>query len=140
MITALEDIQGEVIESFIGLEKYSDEVTLKTRSGRLYRFHHDQDCCEKVQLEDFDGEACDLINATVLSITESAVDLSSSNGYEESATATFYTINTDKGHVWMRWLGESNGYYSEAVDFERYLPGTCEYTDWRGGWDKEERK
>lgn len=109
----ISELVGKKIKAIKGLKQYSEEVLIDTECGKRYRFWHVQSCCENVALEDFvlDGN---LEGALIVKAKEL-----SSEGTEpesESSTWTFYTIETDKGELFMRWLGESNGYYSERVD------------------------
>lgn len=96
-----------------------DELVFHLSDGTAYVFYHNQDCCENVYIEDVSGDLNDLVGYTIL-LAES-ID---SEGHPppdggESFTWTFYKFATVKGYVTVRWLGESNGYYSEGVDFCR---------------------
>jgi hypothetical protein len=112
-------IVGKTITGIEGLEKGSELIHFYTE-GYVYRMHHKQSCCEDVQLEDFEGEAEDLIGHPVLSFEEMSEsdfeEMSESNN--NTCTWTFYMISTVKGTLWLRWLGTSNGNYSEEVSFD----------------------
>lgn len=113
----MEALVGKVIKDIEGVEKGSLEVVITTECGNIYRFYHDQDCCEDVSLEDFIFD-CDYTGATILTAEESTSDASGEENVYESGTWTFYRIDTTVGLIWLRWLGESNGYYSESVELE----------------------
>lgn len=111
--TKIQELIGEKLHSVSGLEENSDEVVFVTCSGQCLKLYHEQDCCETVLLNDFECDVSDFSGAELLSMEEV-----SSNQEEDdygTSTWTFYKIETDRGGVWMRWLGESNGYYSEDV-------------------------
>ena len=109
-------LDGKVIKEIKGLEKDSEEVRIFTEDGGEYLFYHKQDCCECVCLNDFEGEAEDIEGALIVS-AEEVVGEAEDPECADCFTWTFYKIETNKGGLWMRWLGESNGCYSEDVDF-----------------------
>lgn len=91
--------------------------------GSAYMMHHLQACCEDVRIDDICGDLDDLIGSPILSAKESTnSDLPPKYENDESYIWTFYLISTIKGSVTLRWYGESNGYYSESVDFELLPP------------------
>jgi len=111
-----EELRGETIISIEG-EQGDGEMTFTLQGGRRFKMLHEQDCCEYVYLEDVSGDLRDLIGRKILFAEEvtsnDQVDGRPVNG--DSWTWTFYKLATDIGYVTLRWLGESNGYYSEAV-------------------------
>ena len=106
-------------------EVYADSEEVSFRCGDVaYVLYHSQDCCEDVTVEDICGDLGDLIGSPVVLAEEvNSVDrppkVEEGWGEPDSYTWTFYKIGTIKGVVTIRWYGESNGYYSESVDFAK---------------------
>lgn len=103
----------------------NERVVFTTADGDKYQLTHYQSCCETVRVEDIIGDLDDLTGSPIL-MAEEATNSEGHpaghppDGYEpESFTWTFYKFATVKGYVTIRWYGTSNGYYSEAVDFEK---------------------
>lgn len=95
------------------------ELVFENATDR-YVFFHRQDCCESVYIESIVGDIEDLVNTPILTAEESSGDTPADSNAKpyESYTWTFYKFATFKGYVDIRWLGESNGYYSESVSVE----------------------
>jgi hypothetical protein len=102
--------------SEIDINDSNDEIKFICSDGTAYKMYHNQDCCETVEIEDITGNLGDLLNSEVQMAEESTEEC---KGCADSGTWTFYKLATSKGYVTIRWLGESNGYYSESVDFIR---------------------
>jgi hypothetical protein len=114
------EIKGLVFKEIKGLEEGSDQVDFVSTCGRKLHLYHPQDCCEDVRIVDVVGDVSNLLNTPILL----AEEVSDADGdipiRSESYTWTFYKLATIKGYVDIRWLGESNGCYSERVEFDEF--------------------
>lgn len=100
----------------------NEELVFTTDTGDRFKFYHEQDCCERVTINDIVGDLNDLVGSKLVMAEEVTHDNKNPEGveipeYQDSFTWTFYKFATLKGYVTVRWYGESNGYYSESVDF-----------------------
>lgn len=105
--------------------KGDDEIVFTVEGGEKFRLYHDRSCCESVTIEDIIGDLQDLVGSPILKAEESTsgehppgIEKEHEEG-QDSFTWTFYLFATVKGYVTIRWYGESNGEYSESVDFGR---------------------
>ncbi|MHC8516804.1 DUF7448 domain-containing protein [Sporosarcina sp. ITBMC105] len=114
------DLEGKIL-SQINVDKDADEIRFITADGETYVMYHEQDCCESVWVEDINGELDDLIGDPILLAEE--VSQEGDDTDWGTSTWTFYKISTIKGTAVLRWIGESNGYYSESVDFRKLNEG-----------------
>jgi len=109
------ELVGKTLNS-IDINDSKDEIKFTCSDGTIYIMYHVQDCCEDVKIEDITGDLEDLIGSEISMAEESTGECKEC---DDSGTWTFYKLATSTGYVTIRWLGESNGYYSESVTFER---------------------
>ena len=119
--TKIEEMVGKV---FTSVRNEGTELVFQNAT-ESFVFFHQQDCCESVSIEDVCGDLQDLVGEPLLLAEEvqgeTPVDFNERD--HESVTWTFYKFATRKGYVDVRWLGESNGYYSEGVSLGHELVG-----------------
>lgn len=114
----IEQLKGMTITAVV--YKEDDESLLIHLNTHVLEMIHYQDCCETVYLADVVGSFEDLIGYPLLEVSETIVDTSSE---DTSSTASYYNFKTLKSSVQLRWVGESNGYYSEIVGCYLYSTG-----------------
>lgn len=112
------DLIGKVLTK-VDVAGIKDEIYFYCNDGSIYKMYHYPDCCETVLIEDICGDVSTLIGSPILMAEESTNNDNPKDKYDESWTWTFYKLATITGYVTIRWYGESNGYYSESVDFDR---------------------
>lgn len=138
-VRSLEDMVGKTFVS-VDIGEGESFFTFHTANGEKYRFIHHQDCCESVDLIDFDNSDLQLLLGSPILLAEER-----SNGdteerpegwYEDDAEKwTFYCLATNKGHVDFRFFGSSNGYYGIDVDVEKWDPDfVYTYNGRKGRW------
>lgn len=119
------DMLGLTLNAIV-VNDEKDEMAFIAADGSCYRLYHREDCCEHVTIDDICGDLPDLVGHPLLQAEE--VTFGQSERVDdkpegaESWTWTFYKLATIKGSVTIKWLGESNGYYSERVSFDELLP------------------
>jgi hypothetical protein len=122
-MSGVADLIGKTL---VRVERQGDDaIEFQDADGTLYRMWHSQHCCENVTVDDIAGDLNDLVGTPILKAEESTSE-TTPEGLEarggESETWTFYHLATINGYVTIRWYGESNGYYSESVDFDTFEP------------------
>ena len=110
----IDQIKGMTITAVV--YKESNESLLIHLNTHVLEMIHHQGCCETVYLADVVGSFEDLIGYPLLEASESIVE-------DMSSTASSYNFRTVKVSVQLRWVGGSNGYYSETVDCYLYPAG-----------------
>ena len=108
------DVEEMLGQTFSRVVSDGDTVTFQNDEVR-YVLYHDTDCCESVYVEDIIGDIEDLVGWPLLISREDTNAEGEELTDEESYTWTFYNFATFKGYVTIRFLGTSNGYYSEDV-------------------------
>lgn len=107
----IEELVGETL-AYIDVDDSMEKIMLTTVSGRQFMIHHYQDCCEVVGMESTEGDWRALIGKAIEVASHEEDGRESEYG---SGTETTLTFKVDGATVISRWVGESNGYYSESV-------------------------
>lgn len=115
---------GKTLEK-IDINEFNDEMLFICTDGDAFRAYHMQDCCETVSIYDIKGVITDILGSKIIYATEDTSgdmpdDVSSQCISNDSFTWTTHKFVTENNKTLVvRWLGQSNGYYSESVYFQR---------------------
>lgn len=127
MVTSIEEILGKTWVDVFTTEDVGDSILVFMGDREAIVFRHVQECCESVDIEDIDGVLSDLAGSPI-TLAEEVVhepeEVKRLIG-DDSETWTFYKFATIAGHATVRWVGSSNGYYSETVGRYRVTRRSC---------------
>lgn len=114
-------LNGKTLASIHKEDEDEDALVFRTVDDEVFIMFHYPHCCESVGIESIVGDLNDLIGSPI-----TLAEKVTSDAWPDSMpkldewltfTWTFYKLATIKGYVDIRWLGTSDGYYSEEVDF-----------------------
>lgn len=110
---SIEELKGKTLTK---VEAGSEEVVFETSEGPRYQLFHQQDCCESVVIREVEGDVSKLSGIVLDAVERPGTEPPGFNP-SDSYTLTDFIIRTKDAIVTFKWLGESNGYYSESVYF-----------------------
>ncbi len=108
---SIDVLLGKTITHVQGLQVNSEEVILTTQCGNVYQMGHVQEGDEHISLYSLRGNLDDVLHTPIVSVEEDIDDDSCDSPV--SRTWTYYRIVTAKGAFSIRWLGISDGNYSD---------------------------
>jgi len=122
-IVDFNQLKGKILKSISLLKEEDgndcDKLIFILSNNMRYEMFHSQDCCESVSIDDIEGDLNDLLNTPIISAeetTNSDDKFGKDISEYDSFTWTFYKLATTKGYVTIKWLGTSNGCYSETAN------------------------
>jgi len=116
-------------KTFSNVQTQEDELIFSINGEPRFKFYHEQDCCEHVEIADLVGDLFDLEGTPLLraEAVEGSAPEGDTDEFSECVEWTFYKFTTVKGHVTVSWRGESNGYYSVGVTVKDLKDGHYNY-------------
>lgn len=113
------------------VKDFEDELIFSIDGEPRFRFYHEQDGSEHVEIADIVGDLSDLEGTPLLraEAVEGSAPEGDTDEFSERVKWTFYKFTTVKGHVTVSWRGESNGYYSVGVTVKDLKDGHENYND-----------
>lgn len=126
------DIETLVGETIVDIDDVPDEagddrILITTANGRTIVIYHQQGCCERVRIIGRDGEWHTLIGKVIVEARKDQQEQQDSATGYGTATKTELMFRVDDATVVSRWIGESNGHYSERVDIKELFKKFGDY-------------
>lgn len=128
MIASIEDLKGKTLKQIRVLD--NNCIYFVCDDNTIFEMFHEQDCCERVYIEDITGNLEDIMGSPITLAEESSNRTEGDDNMYSSWT--FYKLATVKGYVDLRWGGTSSIYYSTDVSVHQLSEKYTEYF-----WDEE---